>query len=274
MFYLKVYRPFSILLNPVMKNTLRFVYDVQGKDHSLYPSKIEGSGLETTKYTDLSMCRLRGSSHIHLEYLRNMNVTSTLVIAIIVNKKLWGLYSFHGYRHPIRPSARTRFLCEMASVMTSMVMESLERTNDAARLMDIDQTLCNLQELSIIDYMGKPAYRKQIMELLGVNLIAFRKTDENGDVQIHTYCDTSKDTMDVPPSTFDCLQDSYGQVCKDYGVVFIDETNNPALGPLHTLAFFQLNPGVVNSLDVLLSRKAMIELVEWVSSVHIVFASV
>jgi len=163
----------------------------------------------------------------------------------------------------------------MASILTSMVMESLERTNDAARLMDIDQTLCNLQELSIIDYMGKPAYRKQIMELLGVNLIAFRKTDENGDIQIHTYCDTSKeDTVDVPPSTFDCLQDSYGQVCKDYGVVFIDETNNPALGQLHTLAFFQLNPGVVNSLDVLLSRKAMIELVEWVSSVHIVFASV
>ena len=107
-----------------MKNTLRFVYDVQGSDHPLYPSRINssisGDGGER-KYTDLSMCRLRGSSHVHLEYLRNMKVTSSLVIAIIVNKKLWGLYSFHGYRHPIRPSARTRFLCEMASVMTSMV---------------------------------------------------------------------------------------------------------------------------------------------------------
>ena len=106
-----------------MKNTLRFVYDVQGKDYGLYPSKISGGmmgggGEESEKYTDLSMCRLRGSSYIHLEYLRNMQVTSSLVIAIIVNKRLWGLYSFHGYRHPIRPSARTRFLCEMASVMT------------------------------------------------------------------------------------------------------------------------------------------------------------
>ena len=104
-----------------MKNTLRFVYDVEGNDYPLYPSKIQGGmivGGETEKYTDLSMCRLRGSSYIHLEYLRNMKVTSSLVIAIIVNKRLWGLYSFHGYRHPIRPSARTRFLCEMASVMT------------------------------------------------------------------------------------------------------------------------------------------------------------
>lgn len=105
-----------------MKNTLRFVYDVQGTDYALYPSKIRATttnmGGESERYTDLSMCRLRGSSYIHLDYLKNMKVTSSLVIAIIVNKRLWGLYSFHGYRHPIRPSARTRFLCEMASCMT------------------------------------------------------------------------------------------------------------------------------------------------------------
>ena len=148
-----------------------------------------------------------------------------------------------------------------------MVMESLTRTNDAARLMDIDQTLCNLQDMTIIDYMGNPFYRKQIMELLDVNLIAFRKTEENGNVHIHTYSDKGdskdKDQPEISSTVFDCLCDSYGQVCKDYGVVFIDETNNPALGPLHTLAFFQF-PGVVNSLDVVLSRKAMVELVEWV----------
>ena len=118
-----------------MRNTLRFVYNVQGKDYALYPSKIrrrsggEGGESETT-YTDLSMCRLRGSSYIHLEYLQNMKVTSSLVIAIIVNKRLWGLYSFHGYRHPIRPSARTRFLCEMASVMTCELSHSYTQSNE------------------------------------------------------------------------------------------------------------------------------------------------
>ena len=55
-----------------MKNTLRFVYDVNGDDFPLYPSKIGGGGLKGEKgegegsYTDLSMCRLRGSSYIHL----------------------------------------------------------------------------------------------------------------------------------------------------------------------------------------------------------------
>ena len=49
-----------------MKNTLRFVYDVQGKDFPLYPSKIGSDMGGGEKYTDLSMCRLRGSSYIHL----------------------------------------------------------------------------------------------------------------------------------------------------------------------------------------------------------------
>lgn len=194
-----------------------------------------------------------------------MKVTSTLVIAIIVNKRLWGLYSFHGYRHPILPSARTRFLCEMASVMTSMVMESLTRSNDAARLVEIDQTLVNLQEMSIIDYMSNPSLKKRIMELLDVSLVAFRMVDDNGDATIHCYTDDETPNQNqevVTSATFDFLVDSYGQICKDYGVVFIDETNNPALGSLHTIAFFQF-PAVVNGLDVLLSRKAMVELVEW-----------
>ena len=266
-----------------MKNTLRFVYDVQGTDHPLYPSRINNSSSMSSgdgerKYTDLSMCRLRGSSHVHLEYLRNMNVTSSLVIAIIVNKKLWGLYSFHGYRHPIRPSARTRFLCEMASVMTSMVMESLTRTNDAARLIDIDQSLCNLQEMSIIDYMETPSLRKKLMDLLDVNLIAFRMTDDDGNVRIRTYCDNEggggsvssskkdqKQVVDVSPEVFDSLCDTYGQVARDYGIVFIDETNNPALRSIHhTIAFFQCpGGGDKNGLDVLLSRKAMVELIQW-----------
>mmetsp|Transcript_10668 Transcript_10668/g.18196 ORF Transcript_10668/g.18196 Transcript_10668/m.18196 type:complete len:1088 (-) Transcript_10668:69-3332(-) len=249
-----------------MKNTLRFVYDVQGTDHALYPRKIRANNMggESEKYTDLSMCRLRGSSYIHLDYLRNMKVTSSLVIAIIVNKRLWGLYSFHGYRHPIRPSARTRFLCEMASVMTSMVMESLTRANNQSRLMDIDQTLSNLQQLNLVQYMSNSNHRKLLMERMEVNLIAFRQIDADGVAHIHTFCDDDSEKVEISAAAFDCLNDTYGQVCRDYGVVFVDETrSNKALGSLHTLAFFQL-PGMgLMSLDVVLSRKAVVEVVQW-----------
>mmetsp|Transcript_42373 Transcript_42373/g.88932 ORF Transcript_42373/g.88932 Transcript_42373/m.88932 type:complete len:461 (+) Transcript_42373:1825-3207(+) len=254
-----------------MRNTLRFVYDVEGVDYALYPAKIVRGKMMgvvhggEARYTDLSMCRLRGSSYIHLEYLRNMKVTSTLVIAIIVNKRLWGLYSFHGYRHPIRPSARTRFLCEMASVMTSMVMESLTRTNDQSRLMNIDDTLSNLKDLSLIDYMNDPLHSQRLFDLLDVNLISFRSMDDRGNVHIYNYhseennihqsnnnndatTTTSPTTpLEVTPEAFQCLSDTYGQVCHDYGVVFVNETKaHPALGSLHTIAFFQFPPSHPN----------------------------
>eukprot|EP00956_Cyclotella_meneghiniana_P018271 scaffold30308_cov42-Cyclotella_meneghiniana.AAC.1 len=146
----------------------------------------------------------------------------------------------------------------------AMVMESLTRANNQSRLMDIEQTLNNLQQVNLIDYMSNPNHRKVLMERMDVNLIAFRKIDADGNVHIHTFCDDSSDNVEVSAAAFDCLNDTYGQVCRDYGVVFVDETrNNKALGSLHTLAYFQL-PGMgLTSLDVVISRKAVVEVVQW-----------
>ena len=88
-------------------------------------------------------------------------------------------------------------------------MESLTRTNDHSRLMDIDQTLCNLQELSVVDYMDTPSYSKHLMKLLDVNLVAIRKVDEDGNAHIHTYTDDEAgvlcDKDKVSPAAFQYL---------------------------------------------------------------------
>lgn len=216
-----------------------------------------------------------------------MKVTSTLVIAIIVNKRLWGLYSFHGYRQPIVPSARTRFLCEMASVMTSMVMESLTRMGDHKRLMDVEKTMHHLHSKNIVDFMDE--HCEHLMKTLDVNLIAF-KMEEKGTIRLYKdgldglssativafdQCDhhdakmgTSNNSGDdgtsdgqIKWSTFNSLFDTYGQICHNYGVVFIDDQkSHPALteAGLHTLAYFHLR-----GLAILLSRQPTIERVEW-----------
>ena len=145
-----------------------------------------------------------------------------------------------------------------------MVMESLTRANNQSRLMNMEQTLSNLQHVNLVQYMSNYTYRKPLMESMDVNLIAFRQTDANGIAHIHTFSDDDSNNVEVTDAAFDCLIDIYGQVCRDYGVVFVDETrSNKALGSLHTLAFFQL-PGMgLMNLDVVLSRKAVVEVVQW-----------
>lgn len=237
-----------------MKNTLRFVYNVNGQDWPLYPSTVPTS-MGENKFTDLSLCRLRGSASCHLHYLQNMGVTSTMVIAIIVNKRLWGLYSFHGYRQPLVPTARTRFLCEMASIMTSMVMESLTRAADHKRLMDMESIMYKLNKSSIMNFMQDS--HEALKRLLDVNLIAFRVHEP---FSVTTYRGDGSDET-ISPQVFECLSDTYGGICKDYGAVFIDHQKSHKTlveNGLHTFAFFHF-PG----LDVVLSRQKTTEKVQW-----------
>lgn len=44
---------------------------------------------------DLSLTHVRAVSPIHLEYLANMGVQSSMNVAIIVRRQLWGLFAFH-----------------------------------------------------------------------------------------------------------------------------------------------------------------------------------
>ena len=249
-----------------MRNTLRVVYDVDGNDFELYPPMVDikrASGEKELGYTDLSMCRLRGSSFVHLKYLKNMGVTSTMVIAIIVNGRLWGLYSFHGYREPLVPSARTRFLCEMASITTSIIMESLTRKESNERLMSLDSLMNSLQTTSLSNFVETNL--SDIMGALQVNLISFRVRDPPATPEIKTFLDDTDGKMESPDEitneVFDSLVETYGSVCRDYGVVYIDDQKSNTLlvnRGIHTLVFFR-----TSGVDVILSRNRTIERVTW-----------
>lgn len=254
-----------------MKNTLRVVYDVEGNDWELYPPMVDmklPSGEHGLGYTDLSMCRLRGSSYVHLKYLANMGVTSTMVIAIIVNKKLWGLYAFHGYRTPLVPSARTRFLCEMASITTSIIMESLTRKEENDRLMRLEISLNKLLPNTSLGQFFE-THLADIAGAMDVDLIACRVKDPPTTPNIQTFIVKDRYTRygidagenEITEDVFDSLYETYGQVCRDYGIVYIDAQKTNALlvsRGIHTLVFF-CNSGI----DVMLGRSQTIESVTW-----------
>lgn len=72
---------------------IRMITDVNAKDQRLITSN---EGLQSSQI-DLGNCNGRSSSPIHLEYLRNMGVTATLTISIMIDEQLWGLVACHHY---------------------------------------------------------------------------------------------------------------------------------------------------------------------------------
>lgn len=71
---------------------------------------------------DLSLGMLRGVSEVHTQYLRNMGVSSTMSISIIVNNKLWGLFTLHNQDVRLLTSEIT-YTAELMSKIISMVLE-------------------------------------------------------------------------------------------------------------------------------------------------------
>ncbi len=85
-------------------NRIRMLVDVEYEPVPLSPQESPASD----KPLDMSLCQLRSVSPIHLQYLRNMGVSATLVVSLMVGGKLWGLVSCHHYeRRQVNLEVRT-----------------------------------------------------------------------------------------------------------------------------------------------------------------------
>ena len=103
-----------------LKNRVRLLVDVDYAPQALVPALLPGSG----QPLDMSMCGLRSMSPLHLQYLRNMGVTGTLVASLVREGRLWGLVAMHHYspRH-LRWSLRAAvdLLAEVASTRLAAI---------------------------------------------------------------------------------------------------------------------------------------------------------
>lgn len=95
---------------------------------------------------DLSQCRMRAVSKAHVVYLRNMGVVCSLSLAIVVENELWGLFAFHGYRKPFKPSLHQRIACETITSMVSVRIEALQKKDQSARIIRLSECLMNLKQ--------------------------------------------------------------------------------------------------------------------------------
>ena len=76
-----------------VRNRVRVLVDVHYQPSPLLCADAAASPTDL----DLSMSYLRSMSPLHLQYLKNMGVTGTLVVSLVREGRLWGLVAAHHY---------------------------------------------------------------------------------------------------------------------------------------------------------------------------------
>lgn len=76
---------------------------------------------------DISYAHLRGVSQIHMQYLTNMGVHSTMTLSVLIDDRLWGMISFH-HRHPRVPSnVMRRIYCVILPLINTKLQALLNK---------------------------------------------------------------------------------------------------------------------------------------------------
>jgi light-regulated signal transduction histidine kinase (bacteriophytochrome) len=97
---------------------------------------------------DLSMSSLRSVSPIHIEYLKNMGVSASFSLSIIVNGELWGLFACHDNKSNY-VNLEMRSIIEVFGEVFSLELTSKLRNNSYVDT-DIAQTL-HLKMMAALD---------------------------------------------------------------------------------------------------------------------------
>jgi light-regulated signal transduction histidine kinase (bacteriophytochrome) len=104
-----------------LRNRLRVLVDVHYTASPLVPARDPDTGADL----DMSMCQLRSMSPLHLQYLKNMGVTATLVASLVREGALWGLIACHHYR-PRNLRLPVRAACDLIAEVASTRIAAIE----------------------------------------------------------------------------------------------------------------------------------------------------
>ncbi|MDJ1504831.1 GAF domain-containing protein [Xanthocytophaga agilis] len=102
-----------------LQNPYRQIPDREYTPVKLYP--LLNPATET--FIDLSDCNLRSVASVHIEYLRNMNVMSSMSIRIIKDNRLWGLIACHHRQAKFIPYQ----LCSVFELLSGFISSTFSR---------------------------------------------------------------------------------------------------------------------------------------------------
>lgn len=140
----------------------------------------------THTFTNLSNSNLRSVAGVHIEYLRNMQVTASMSTRILKNGELWGLIACH-HCTPKYLSYQACSVFELLSNIISAKIASVENSNTEAGKAAKHQLLAKVVEGmyksgSLAE--GLKTYKEDVIQLLaagGVALIQGKSTTRIGE---------------------------------------------------------------------------------------------
>lgn len=124
------------------KNLIRVLVDTQAQPVPTIPAY----NPLTQKPLDMSFSVLRAMSPIHIEYLRNMGVRSSITVSLMQNKRLWGLIACHNADSRLVPF-QLRELAEFIGKSVSLKLSNLEATARSDYMNQVRETLITLTRL-------------------------------------------------------------------------------------------------------------------------------
>ncbi|WP_136684590.1 HWE histidine kinase domain-containing protein [Falsirhodobacter xinxiangensis] len=130
-----------------LRNTIRLISDASGARIPLVPELLDGRPL------DMSQAHLRAVSPIHCEYLRNMGVSASMSVSIIVDGALWGLIACHHYAPRILSMAE-RVAAEMFGEFLSLHLGTILRKRKLDNAAAIRTQLDRLSRLTEVEDLG------------------------------------------------------------------------------------------------------------------------
>ena len=126
-----------------VRNRVRMLVDVNYEPAPLVPRLLPGGDAHGGGDLDMSLSYLRSMSPLHLQYLRNMGVTATLVVSLVREGRLWGLIACHHYapRHvSFAVRTATELLAEVISTRIAAI-ENYARAQVAIQVRRLEQRL-------------------------------------------------------------------------------------------------------------------------------------
>lgn len=139
----------------------------------------------TNAFTDLSGCNLRSVPAVHLEYMKNMDIMTSMSCRILKDGQLWGLFSCHhrtAYRLPYEGRAQFELLSDIIAARIQALYYK-EEGDEYTKLHDIHTRLVEQVYTSgdlVNGLLGRDTSVLQLLNASGAAIVHNRRLEVVG----------------------------------------------------------------------------------------------